>query len=86
MGLQENPQLSLFDVDPKWREEWVGMPEFVQENNEPFQKISVSFAKYEDVQRFGALLGLRVTPQTDAIWFPQSSGKPVTGFLYVDES
>jgi hypothetical protein len=68
-----------------WEEHWQGMPEFVMGNTEPIQKITVSFDSAEDVKRFGELIGQRLTPRTDSIWFPiQTDYVAPRYFSYVD--
>ena len=45
---QENQTLSLFSDDQipaKWEEEWVGMPEFKQQDENSFQSIIVHFPR-----------------------------------------
>ena len=64
---------SLFNEDQlatDWQREWQGMPEYRMGNTEPVQKITVSFASFEDVQRFCEKLGIRASNRTDSIWFP----------------
>lgn len=58
------------EVAADWQREWVGMPEYRMGNTEPVQKINVLFASQEDVRRFAELLGVKVTPRTDTMWFP----------------
>ena len=85
--MSEQPFLFSVDDAPEWwRIEWVGMPEFVMGNTEPFQKITVSFNTREDVAEFAKRLGVKVTNRTDSIWFPQERGyvAPKT-FRWVDE-
>jgi hypothetical protein len=63
---------TLFDLDEfsDWQKEWKDMPEFLSQNKKPHQQIIVSFKSYEDVKEFANRLGVNVTPETDAIWFP----------------
>lgn len=84
--MKNDDQASLFDIDPAWRDEWKEMPEFQQRNNEAFQKITISFACWEDVKKFGDLLGQRVTQETDTLWFPKPNILPPKAFIYADES
>ena len=75
---------SLFpDFENEWQKEWKDMPEFVAENKKPFQQIKVSFRNFQDVKEFAALLGVKVTPKTDAIWFPIKAKE--TGMVYKSE-
>ena len=48
----------------KQDEEWVDMPEFVQEKQEPYAKIIVRFDSEEDLQEFSKLIGQPLTNKT----------------------
>ena len=76
-------QSKLFDIAADWEEEWEGMPEFKRTDNAPAQKIVVNFRTHEDVRKFAELIGQRLSPKTDTIWFP--TNKTPTG-IYRDES
>ena len=53
-----------------WKKEWVDMPEFVQEKQEPHAKIIVRFRNEEDLQKFAEAIGQPLTNKTKSIWFP----------------
>jgi len=64
--------------------EWVGMPEFVQNKQEPFSKITVRFETEADLQNFAELIGQKLTAKTKSIWHPfkpHNSGR-VLRWLY----
>ena len=75
-----------WESDKTWKKEWVGMPEFVQEDKEPLQHIVVNFELWEDVQEFAKLIGQSVTPRTNSLWFPPQSRIEPKNFLYINES
>lgn len=52
-------------------QEWVDMPEFVQENQKPFSKIIFRFATEEDLNAFSKLIGQKLTPKTKSAWYPE---------------
>jgi hypothetical protein len=54
-----------------WRGEWVGMPEFVQDEKKPFAAINIRFRNQGDLEKFATLIGQKLTPKTKAIWFPE---------------
>ncbi len=54
-------------------DEWVDMPEFVQEKQEPYSKIIIRFDTEEDLQKFSKLIGQKLTSKTKSIWFPFKS-------------
>tara|TARA_R100000149_G_C5834873_1_gene109045 strand:+ start:409 stop:642 length:234 start_codon:yes stop_codon:yes gene_type:complete len=58
----------LFELD--WQKEWTGMPEFVQEKDEPFAMLRVRFRSKEDLDDFAERLGQSLTPRTKSIWHP----------------
>jgi len=69
---------------PDWSQEWKDMPEFVQLNKQPCQKIVVNFQTYNDVKEFAELLGFKVTAKTKSIWFPIRERDKPREYAYVD--
>lgn len=63
---------------------WEGMPEFVQEDRQPLQKIVVNFATREDVDAFAELIGAKFTPKSKSVWFPFRPRDVMTHTAYVD--
>ncbi len=53
-------------------DEWQDMPEFIQEEQEAYQKIIVRFRNEKDVEDFGKLISLNITPNTTNLWFPNT--------------
>lgn len=66
-------QETIFNVDPQWIDEWVDMPEFVQDRKKEFSKIIVRFDTKEDLDDFARLIGQRLTTETKSIWHPYKS-------------
>ena len=54
-----------------WRDEWQGMPEFVQEDLSPFRSITVHFENRDDVRAFSKLIAQRIGPNVKWLWFPE---------------
>ena len=79
-------QDSLFDVDPEWKKEWEGMPEFVQKDLMPFRQIIVNFETKEDIKDFAKLIGQNLTYDTKSIWYPKVECIKPSSKRYVDES
>jgi hypothetical protein len=52
-------------------DEWVGMPEFANEDLTPNRQLIVSFKNNKDVQDFAELIGQKVTEKTKSLWFPE---------------
>ena len=69
-----------------WKEEWVGMPEFVQEKQKPFATIIVRFETAEDLAEFSEMIKQKLTPKTKSIWHPQLVRGINAGKRYDDES
>ena len=66
------------------RKEWSHMPEFVQEKDEPYQKIIVRFASQEDVDEFARLIGQPITPKTNSIWHPRLEHGKNAGLRWIN--
>lgn len=72
----------LFDEYP----EWVGMPEFIQEKQEPFAKIILRVRNKEDLELLSKLLKQPFTSKTKSTWFPAIVRGINSNKRYVDES
>ena len=57
--------------DVKWRQYWLDMPEYVQENNEHFRTVHIKFRKKEHFEEFSKRIGQDMTEKTKAIWHPE---------------
>jgi len=68
----EPEQHSLFDVGTGWEEHWKGIPEFVQEDLEPFKTIYVHFENRKDMEAFAKLVDQTITMNTRSIWYPEA--------------
>jgi hypothetical protein len=66
-------------------EEWVNMPEFVQEKSEPYAKIIVRFETKEDLKEFGELIGQKVNVKTKSIWHPRLEHGKNAGLRWIDD-
>lgn len=64
-------QEKLFEDKNSWQKEWVDMPEFIQEKQEPYSKIIIRFANEEDLQEFAEMIGQKLTNKTKSIWHPK---------------
>ena len=80
------PEDSLlgFDIegdDP--HQQWLDMPEFVQDNRQAFKRVVVNFNSQEDIEEFNRRTGLSVSVHTKGVFFPDHSGEEQVE--YVDE-
>jgi hypothetical protein len=71
----------LFDEYP----EWVGMPEFNQQNIKPFKEIIVRFETEKDYINFQKQINQQLTNKTKSIWHPFKSHWGLEKKVYVDE-
>lgn len=65
------PEKSLFDAAPDWREHWVGMPEFVQERQREYAKITVRFRNQGDLDDFARLIRQKLNKNSQCTWYPE---------------
>lgn len=70
----------------KWSHLWFGMPEFVQNDLEPFQSVTVHFLTKDDLSNFAKLLGQKIMPSTSSIYFPKLERLSFTHLFYGEES
>jgi hypothetical protein len=82
---REEIQESLFDSEPDWRAEWQGMPEFSNDDIRPQSRLMVNFLTPQDRSDFAEKLGVKLTPQTDTIWYPPQERLAGCEFYYEGE-
>ena len=78
-------QANLFDKDD-WRNHWVGMPEFVQEQKREYAKLIIRFRNEEDLQKFAALIGQSLNRKSQCTWYPELVSNKNLVRKYIDES
>ena len=66
--------------------DWNGMPEFIQEKQEPYAKIIIRFRNEGDLQEFAKLTGQKLTKKTKSMWHPYKSHFREEHKEWVDES
>ena len=74
-------QESLFDgmEEHIWQDEWVGMPEFIQDDKEPIHTVVVAFESEGAMDAFGELVGRTITKRTKGFCYPLT---PPHGLIY----
>ena len=66
--------------------EWVGMPEYHQEELRPRYQVQVNFSGREDMDKFSRMIGADITPKTRSVWYPPVEEINILGYLrYIDE-
>ena len=78
-------QKPLFDKGERYENEWKGMPEFVQENLEPYKTIYVHFESRDDMEAFARLIGQSIGLNTRSIWYPEAEIGHFADRRYIDE-
>ena len=53
-------------------QEWKGMPEFKHEDLTAWKSLIINFASQEDLSAFAKLIGQRLTPNTQSVWYPEA--------------
>jgi len=67
-----------------WKEEWVGMPEFIQEDLNPYKSVVIHFKNQRDVDLFSELVDQNITRLTKSLWFPQEKRIKPSSLIWVD--
>lgn len=68
----DSGQVLLLDSRQTWEIEWVGMPEFIQDDLAPESSLTVHFASRADRAAFARLVEQNLTPRTKSIWYPEA--------------
>lgn len=71
------------DEEFNWEKEWVGMPEFIQDDLTEIHSIIVHFLTTEDMIKFSELIGRNITFTTKSVLFPVTQTEKK---VWVDES
>lgn len=56
-------------------EEWIDMPEYINEDKTANRKIIIHFKNDDDVQGFALLIGQKITEKTKSLWYPPNNEK-----------
>jgi hypothetical protein len=72
------------DIEIHWEQEWLDMPEYIQEDKGSIKGVMVHFETLEDMEEFSKLIGKEITMKTKGIFFPVK--KVETKKVYIDES
>ena len=68
-------------TDPN--KEWVGMPEFNQDDKMPFRTLLIHFNSQQDVDSFSELIGQNITDKTKSLWHPAQERMDTESKRYV---
>jgi len=67
------------------KSEWVGMPEFKQNDIDSFSTIIFRIVDEESLKKLSELIGQPLTNKTKTVWFPRQGILPERTLFYVDE-
>jgi len=65
-------------------DEWLEMPEFVQNDKKPFAQIIFRFSTEQDLTDFANLIGQKLTVKTKSAWHPELVRGVNTGKRWVN--
>lgn len=72
-----------------WKEEWEGMPEFVQDDAGPYRSVNIHFRNEADIQTFKETIGQDFTDKAKSVWFPplrDDERNDNSANIYIDEN
>ena len=83
----EKDQLNLGFIEEKeiWEQEWVGMPEYLQENQDPVRTIYIHFRTEEDVEDFEKVIGQKIYPKDKSYWHPVRVPRKASLYRWIDK-
>ena len=85
MAKDKTPPPRLFEDDDDIHDrEWQDMPEFTRRSKESFQIIFMHFANIDDLKKFAELIGQKIGPKTNSLWFPPQVNMESSKYRYVD--
>lgn len=71
--------------DGEWRQEWLDMPEFEQEDKSPYRTLFIHFENDDDIEAFGKLIGQKITEKKKYYWYPERKKPDSSQKRYIDE-
>lgn len=79
-------EYNVLDDVNQWVSEWLGMPDFEQEDLTPLKSLTIHFSTEEALVSFAELVGQRLTMKTKSIWFPEEDLEPIIDKRWADSS
>lgn len=71
-AIPKKPKKKLKPIaDSKWRKLWTGMPEYIQEDYEPYHKIDMRFYDEAGYIAFTKIVQQNLSENTNSIWYPK---------------
>ena len=78
LGVQGKDKI---DVDA----EWVGMPEYDNNDMTAYKTLKVHFRNQKDIMLFAKLLNQKITSDTKSLWYPSLTKETFTDMDYVEK-
>ena len=79
-----NEQGNLFgSFSEDGEDDWIGMPEFYQEDMRPWHQINVRFRDQKDFDEFMEKMEQKITPKQKTIWFPYKPFRRAAKYQYL---
>lgn len=77
-------EYNVLDEVNQWVDEWLGMPDFEQDDLTPLKSLVIHFSTEEALEEFAALIEQRLTMKTKSTWFPQEDLEPIIDKRWAD--
>jgi len=68
--IREQKKKGLISLEPNWKKEWWGMPEFSMKDARPQYQITMNFMTKQDVEDFAKKTGLKISTSSNSAWWP----------------
>lgn len=84
----DDTALELFnglEADDPRRSEWLGMPDYTQQDNGPYRQLQVNFLCQQDLEKFLQLLNISITKKTKSVWYPERDRNNLQDFIWIGE-
>lgn len=68
---EESEEGGIDTQNATWKQYWVGMPEYEQNDKKTFKTLYLHFRNQEDYDAFAKLIDQNLTMKTKSIWYPK---------------
>jgi hypothetical protein len=77
---------AVVDVNSKWKDHWIDMPAYEQNEAPAFRTIHVHFRDEENYQKFAKIIGQELTAKSNSTWHPRLNVTKNMLLRWVDEA
>ena len=71
----DNIEYGISNESTDTYDEWVDMPEYDNTDKTPIKRLVINFSNIEDIPKFAAIIGQKLTDKTRSIWYPEQPNK-----------